>query len=91
MEVILYILAKTVSIYLSLVTITMLGRMLIQLFTGSDGGVLFAICYYVSEPFIVPFRILFAKLNIGQSSPLDMSFLASSVGVMVLRLALPAI
>ena len=91
MEVILYILAKTVSIYLSLVSFTMLGRMLIQLFTGSDGGVLFAICYYVSEPFIVPFRFLLAKLNVGQSSPFDMGFLAASVGLIVLTMALPVI
>lgn len=91
MEELLYVLAKTVSIYLSLVSITMLVRVVLQLFTDPEGSIIFAICYYISEPFIVPFRFVLAKLNIGQSSPLDMGFLSASIGLVLLSAILPVI
>lgn len=91
MEVLLYILAKTVSIYLSAVYISMFLRVLLQFFVDVDKNPIYLICCYISEPFIVPFRFILEKLNIGQNSPIDVGYITASIAVCVLSFILPAI
>ena len=91
MEMLLYILAKTVSIFLNVVYVAMLLRVLLQFFTDTESSPVFAICCYLSEPFIVPFRFILAKLNIGQNVPFDLGFISAAFGLSILTVLLPAI
>ena len=91
MEVILYILAKAVAIYLSVAAYAMLGRVILQFFVVPEESRLFALCFFISEPCILPFRIIFAKLNIGQGVPIDIPFMVGYISVALIQMIMPAI
>ena len=91
METVFYILAKVVSIFLSAVSLTMLLRMILSFFVDTEENLLYALCCYVSEPFILPFRLLCSKLNIGQSSPIDLPFMLAYIGLSLISIFLPVI
>lgn len=91
MEIVLYIFAQTVNIFLSLMSIAMLMRVLLQFFVDVMENKLYLFCVMLTEPIIIPFRILFAKFNIGEDSPIDLPFLASSFTLMILMAFLPII
>ncbi len=91
MEIILFILAKTVSIFLSAVSMAMLLRVVLSFFTDPGESRIYALCFYISEPFIMPFRLIMSKLNIGQDSPIDIPFFVSALVLNFLLIALPVI
>ena len=91
METIFYILAKTVQLYLSVASYAMLARVVIQFFVSVEESKLYVLLCYISEPVILPFRIVMAKLNIGQNIPIDMPFMAACIGLSILQVFLPAI
>lgn len=49
------------------------------------------VLYRITEPFIVPFRFLFYKLNLFQTMPLDMSFLFAVLTLGLLRFIVAAL
>jgi len=91
LEIILYILAKAVAIYLSLASYAMLGRVILGFFVNPEESRLFALCYFVSEPVVLPFRLIMAAFNIGQNSIIDMPFMAAYLGLTVIQMFLPII
>ena len=91
MEAIFYIFAKVVAIYLNIATYSMLGRMLLQFFTEPGESQLYALLFFISEPVIMPFRLIMAKFNIGQELPIDLPFMAASIGVVFIQMFLPVI
>ena len=91
METALIIFARTVQILLSVVSLSMIIRMLLPIFTNPEGNRIYAVCCYISEPFIMPVRLLLAKLNIGQNSPFDWSFFITYILIWVLEIFLPAV
>ncbi len=91
MSTFLYILAKSVDVLLGAVTLGMIIRMLLPLFTDAEGNKIYAFAVYITEPFIVPFRFLLWKLNIGQNLPIDLSFTVSYMALIFIRMLLPII
>lgn len=69
----------------------MLGRVILGLFVQPEESRLYMLLFYLSEPVIMPFRILFSVLNIGQGTPFDMPFMAACLGLSFLQLFLPII
>ena len=69
----------------------MLARVVIQFFVSVEESKLYVLLCYISEPVILPFRIVMAKLNIGQNIPIDMPFMAACIGLSILQVFLPAI
>ena len=63
MEAILYVLAKVVAIYLSIATYAIFGRVILQFFVVPEESRLYALLFFISEPFIMPFRIIFARFH----------------------------
>ena len=90
-KIIFYILAKAVAIYLDIASIAILVRVLIPIFTGADGGPLYTLAVVLSEPIIIPFRVISEKFGFWQDTPLDVPLLASSVFLMLASLFLPII
>lgn len=90
MELVAYILAKAVDAYLGLASLAMLLRVLLQFF-ASEGNRLLALCYAVSEPIVMPFRLLFAKLGIGEGALLDIPFFAGYMSLALIQIILPPI
>lgn len=91
MEEVLYILAKSVEIYLAAVMLAMMVRAVFPLLADTEGNVIYGLACILSEPFILPFRYIFAKFNIGQDSPLDLAFLVTYLFLIAARTLLPAI
>ena len=91
MNTFIYLLAKSVDILLGAVAFAMIVRMLLPLFTDAENNKLYIFCVYISEPFIVPFRFLLWKLNIGQNLPIDLSFTVAYMALVIIRLFLPVI
>ena len=91
MEEILFILAKTVQVTLSLVFFTMCVRSITPLFVNPEESRLYAISCYITEPFVIPTRFILAKLNVGQNTPIDVAFLVSSLIIWLLVNLLPTI
>lgn len=91
METVFYILAKVVSIFLSAVSFTMFLRMILSFFVNTEENFLYTLCCYISEPFILPFRLLCAKFGIGQNSPIDIPFMAAYLGLVLISMFLPVI
>jgi uncharacterized protein YggT (Ycf19 family) len=89
--IVLQILAKTVSVALSVVSYAMIGRMLIPLFKNPLDSKLYHFLFAVTEPFVIPVRKLFEKFNIGQNSPIDWSFTAAYLIIILIQGFLPII
>ena len=91
MIIILEILARTVSIALSVVCYAMLGRMLIPIFTNPEESRIYRFLFLLTEPLVIPVRALFVRFNIGQNSPIDWSFTATYFIIILIQGALPVI
>lgn len=91
MEAFFYIIAKTISILLDITYFAMLARVFLPFFVIPEESRLYALASVLTEPFIIPFRFIMMKLNIGQNSPLDWSFFVAAVALSIIQGALPAI
>ena len=91
MQEILYILAKTVSLVLDVVSFTMLIRMILSLFVDPMESKLYLITCYITEPFIAPVRAIMVRFNIGQDSPIDWAFFVTSILLGIIGSILPVI
>ena len=84
-------LAKAVDIYLNVASIAILVRVIIPFFSDTEANPLYAIALVLSEPVIIPFRVISDKLGIWQDTPVDIPLLASTVFLMLSGLFLPII
>ena len=76
----IYILVKFVIIFLDVILFAMLIRALLSWFTMGEGqSPLGHFLFVVTEPFILPIRLLCAKLGWFQGLPMDMSFLITTL------------
>ena len=93
MQEILYIFAKTVSLVIDVVSISMFVRMILSLFSFGDPteNRLYMISCYITEPFIMPVRAIMVHFNIGQDSPIDWAFFITSVLLGLIAGILPII
>lgn len=89
MNVVLLIIAKTVSFWLSAVSLAMLVRMLLPLFVNPEESKLYLLSYAVSEPAVIPVRAIMSKLDIAQDSPLDIPFTVTYFLIIIIRIFLP--
>lgn len=91
MEVIFYIFAKAVAIYLSVAAYAMLGRVLLAFFVNPEESPIYALCYFVSEPIVLPFRLVMGAFGIGENTVFDMPFMAAYFGLTIIQIFLPVI
>ena len=90
MEAVFYILAKVVDLYLSLASVALLLRVILPLFSGED-NLFLHLSVIISEPVILPFRLLLSRFEFVQQSPFDISFFVGYIGLSIIRLFLPII
>ena len=85
-----YTVAESVQLFLSFLLLAMFLRAILSWFFQPDSPLLsfFAI---VTEPFILPFRYLLAKMNLLQDSPIDFSSLIAYLVIYLISIALPTI
>ena len=86
MDILLYIFAKVVVTLLSLLQLALLARAILSMFMA-DGN-LVAVINMITEPFILPVRMLFKKLNLFQGSPFDFSGMTTMIIISIIMLFL---
>ena len=91
LELFLYLITKTVSVILGLVSLAMLARMILSIFVKAESNTLYALSCIITEPFVAPVRAILALLNIGQNSPIDWAFFLTYLILSVLRSSFPVI
>lgn len=91
MITIIYIFAKFISIMISVVIYAMMGRAIMPIFIDVEGNRIYMFLTVITEPFILPVRYLLAKFNIGQNTPIDMSFMFTYLILILVQLFLPVI
>lgn len=89
MESLFYIFARFVGILLDGVSLAMIIRMLLPFFLDVEESRFYTFLSCVTEPFIIPVRFIFAKLNFLQDSPIDWSFTAAYLILTFVRFSLP--
>ena len=89
--IILYIIAKFISITISAVVYAMMGRAILPFFVDPEENKIYFFLTVITEPFIVPVRFIMAKLNIGQNTPIDLSFFFTYILLIVVQGFLPVI
>ena len=89
MEAVLYILARTVQLFLSAVSSCMFFTVILQFFVNTETNRAFRIFNTVSEVFVFPFRVILAKLNLFQGVPIDMPFLVAYISISLISMILP--
>ena len=90
-EELLFVLAKTVSTVLDVVSFAMLARALLPFFVDPMESRAYGIACYMTEPFIAPVRAIMFRLNIAQDSPIDWAFSITYIIIWLLGSLLPAI
>ena len=91
MLIFLYIVAKTISVILSVVSFAMLARMILPWFVDPMDNTIYALTCMVTEPFVAPVRAVMVMFNIGQDSPIDWAFSIAYILIWLLQSLLPAI
>ena len=91
MEQVLYIFAKTVALFLRAISLCMFMRVILQLFVRAEDNKLMAFFTTVSEFFVFPFRVIMAKFNIMQGTPIDAPFFVAYLFIAIISMFLPII
>ena len=91
MVTIFYILAKCVRILLDIISLAMIMRMLLPLFTEAEESPLYMMSLAITEPLVMPMRLILDKFGVGQNTPIDMGFMATYLSLFIIDMFLPAI
>ena len=78
---------NVVLVFLSVLQFAMLLRAVLSWFVMD--GKLIEFLHMVTEPFIIPVRALFRKMNWLQNSPIDFSFMITYILISVITILLP--
>lgn len=91
MITIVYIIAKTVQVILSIASVAMLLRVILPFFVEPESSRVYILCALITEPFIVPVRVVMAKFGVGENSIIDWPFFVGYLLLSFLNTILPAI
>ncbi|MBR6562605.1 MAG: YggT family protein [Clostridia bacterium] len=83
-----FIIAQTVNAFLEALMLLILVRVLITFFTDEESPAL-NFCSAVTEPVVAPVRGLLSRIPALEDSPIDFSFVATSLIIMIVQMALP--
>ena len=76
MSIVFHVVADVVVLLLSAIQLAMLVRAILSWFP-MDSNKFVDFLYGITEPFIIPIRSLFQKMNWFQNLPIDISFLVT--------------
>jgi uncharacterized protein YggT (Ycf19 family) len=88
LEELFFIISHTVQFFLSALSWLLLARALLGFFADEESPFLM-FCCVVTEPVVAPVRGLLARIPVLQDSPIDFSFMATCLIVILVQSALP--
>ncbi len=84
----IYVIAKTISLALSALQLLMFIRAILSWFPVNEDSAFLRFVYMVTEPVILPVRILLDKFGWFEGMPIDMSFLITFLLLSMIRMFL---
>lgn len=87
MEIILTLTVLTIRLMLSAVTLAMFIRAILSFFPIEEGAI-HSFLALITEPFILPIRILFDKMGIAVGIPIDIPFFVTYLLITILTMFL---
>ena len=91
METVAIILSRTVLLALGAVQIAMFARMILSFFGLDEDGGLGAFLMLLTEPVILPVRVILSRFRALEGLPIDLSFLVTYLLITFLTYSLPII
>ena len=91
METVAIILSRTVLLALGAVQIAMFARMILSFFGLDEDGWLGAFLMLLTEPVILPVRVILSRFRALEGLPIDLSFLVTYLLITFLTYSLPII
>ncbi len=91
MELFLVLTVNFVDLVLSVLMIAMFIRAILSFLMMGEDSKLGMLMYIITEPFIMPIRILLEKINLFQGTPLDVSFFLTTLIIAIVQTVLSAI
>ena len=84
----IYVIAATISLALSALQLLMFIRAILSWFPVNEDSVFLRFVYMVTEPVILPVRILLDKFGWFEGMPIDMAFLITFLLLSMIRMFL---
>lgn len=85
------VIANVIAITLDVCSFAFIVRAIMPLFADVESSRVYLFVCVVTEPFIIPVRLIMQKFNILQGSPFDWSFTITYLLFAMLRMLLPVI
>lgn len=80
----IYILVQFVLVFIEVLSIAMFIRVILSWFTDGSGK-FSQFLYVLTEPAVMPMRLILAKLNWFQNTPIDFSFTFTFLALFVIE------
>ena len=90
MHTLALILSRSVLAALGIIEICMLVRAILSFFVDQE-NVLLTFCIAVTEPVVVPFRVILSRVRGIDEMPLDIPFIVTYLAINLLGLLLPTV
>ncbi len=88
---VLYVIARCVQVFLGFVSLAMFLRAILSWFIADDENRFLVFLVMVTEPFILPFRLLCSKISALDEMMFDIPFLMAFFAISLLETLLPAV
>ena len=85
MDTVVYLLRQTLYVALDVLLFAFLARMIVSLFDMEGNSKIGQFLFVITEPLVIPLRLLFAKLHWFEGTPLDFAYLFTSLLLMLLQ------
>ena len=86
-----YVVQSIILLFIEVLSGAMLVRAILSWFPLDEGSKLVAFFYYITEPIIMPMRMLFERFGWGRTSPIDLPFLITVVELSLLYMIIAMI
>ena len=87
----IYVLTNFVSLFLMVLEMLMIVRMLLSWFPIDDNSPILNFVYAMTEPLILPVRIVLERSEAVQALPIDLSFFVAFLLLGIIQTALPVV
>lgn len=84
------IMTSTVAVFITALSYMIVFRVIFQLFLAEDSKVL-EFCYAVTEPVVSPVRNALSRFGSSEDNPVDFSYIATFLILLVVQLLLPPV
>lgn len=88
-DIIFYIFSHFILVLLMAVEALMIARVVMGWFFVDEESALYRFAVVVTEPFVIPFRVLLERFEFVQNSPFDLSFFVAMMVISILQFVLP--